>query len=198
MDDIKEGIRYAFQTTNHMTLALSGSGHLAMECAVFNTVEPGESVLVCINGVWGERVAEIANRVGTALNPAVSVYTGRYWGFNRDGFNFFKFMGKDFLGENYTEKCSLTSSHVCVSVTVHFVCSTFPHHCCDARTSGPLVCISIPLKVHLWPILTPHTHFPGLRYTPKEKYSCVPLLRSVYKSSVSRKKHTGTQRLQHQ
>lgn len=64
MNDIKDGIRYAFQTTSLMTLSMSGSGHTAMECAVFNTVEPGESVLVCINGVWGERVAEIADRMG--------------------------------------------------------------------------------------------------------------------------------------
>lgn len=68
MNDIKEGVRYAFQTTNLMTLAMSGSGHTAMECAVFNIVEPGESVLVSINGVWGERVAEIADRMGTTLN----------------------------------------------------------------------------------------------------------------------------------
>ncbi|TSK49615.1 Serine--pyruvate aminotransferase, mitochondrial [Bagarius yarrelli] len=71
MNDIKEGIRYAFQTNNHMTLAMSGSGHTAMECAVFNIVEPGESVLVSINGVWGERVAEIAERMDIDI-----LYTG--------------------------------------------------------------------------------------------------------------------------
>lgn len=71
MNDMKDGIRYAFQTTNPMTLAMSGSGHTAMECAVFNTVEPGESVLVSVNGVWGERVAEIADRMGTALNHTI-------------------------------------------------------------------------------------------------------------------------------
>lgn len=64
MDDIKKGIQYAFQTNNNMTLAMSGSGHTAMECAVFNIVEPGENVLVAINGIWGERVAEIAERMG--------------------------------------------------------------------------------------------------------------------------------------
>lgn len=64
MDDIKKGIHYAFQTSNNMTLAMSGSGHTAMECAVFNVVEPGENVLVAVNGIWGERVAEIAERMG--------------------------------------------------------------------------------------------------------------------------------------
>uniref|UniRef100_A0A4W4H6H0 Alanine--glyoxylate aminotransferase n=2 Tax=Electrophorus electricus TaxID=8005 RepID=A0A4W4H6H0_ELEEL len=71
MNDIKRGIQYAFQTNNHMTLAMSGSGHTAMECAVFNTVEPGESVLVSINGVWGERVAEIAERMGAKVHTMV-------------------------------------------------------------------------------------------------------------------------------
>lgn len=64
MNDIKRGIQYVFQTENNMIIAMSGSGHAAMECAVFNTVEPGESVLVAINGIWGERVAEIAERMG--------------------------------------------------------------------------------------------------------------------------------------
>lgn len=67
MSDIKKGIQYAFQTENNMTIALSGSGHAAMECAVFNTVEPGENVLIAINGIWGERVAEIAERMGMSL-----------------------------------------------------------------------------------------------------------------------------------
>lgn len=67
MNDIKRGIQYAFQTVNNVTIAISGSGHAAMECAVFNTVEPGESVLIAINGIWGERVADIAERTGKPL-----------------------------------------------------------------------------------------------------------------------------------
>lgn len=64
MDDIKQGIQYMFQTQNLMTLAVSGTGHTAMECAIFNTVEPGDSVLAAVNGIWGERAAEMAQRVG--------------------------------------------------------------------------------------------------------------------------------------
>lgn len=71
MNDIKKGIQYAFQTENNMTISMSGSGHAAMECAVFNTVEPGESVLVAVNGIWGERVAEIAERMGTSLRTVL-------------------------------------------------------------------------------------------------------------------------------
>jgi len=74
MNDIKRGIQYIFQTENNMTIAMSGSGHAAMECAVFNTVEPGENVLVAINGIWGERVAEIAERMGTSLRTVLRTH----------------------------------------------------------------------------------------------------------------------------
>jgi len=67
MNDIKRGIQYIFQTGNNMTISMSGSGHAAMECAVFYIVEPGESVLIAINGIWGERVAEIAERMGRSF-----------------------------------------------------------------------------------------------------------------------------------
>ncbi|XP_068136747.1 alanine--glyoxylate aminotransferase [Hyperolius riggenbachi] len=64
MDDIKLGIQYAFQTQNTLTLAVSGSGHCAMEAAIFNVVEKGDVVLVATNGIWGERAADIAQRTG--------------------------------------------------------------------------------------------------------------------------------------
>uniref|UniRef100_A0AAY5K7G9 Alanine--glyoxylate aminotransferase n=1 Tax=Esox lucius TaxID=8010 RepID=A0AAY5K7G9_ESOLU len=76
MNDIKKGIQYAFQTQNNMTIAMSGSGHAAMECAIFNTVEPGESVLVAVNGIWGERVAEIAERMGASVHTMVKAPGG--------------------------------------------------------------------------------------------------------------------------
>lgn len=64
MNDIKEGIQYLFQTRNTTTFAVSGTGHTAMECAIFNAVEAGESVLTAVNGIWGERAAEMAERIG--------------------------------------------------------------------------------------------------------------------------------------
>lgn len=68
MNDIKSGIQYMFQTQNNMTLAVSGTGHTAMECAIFNTVEPGDSVLSAVNGIWGERAADMAERIGRACD----------------------------------------------------------------------------------------------------------------------------------
>ncbi|XP_030647132.1 alanine--glyoxylate and serine--pyruvate aminotransferase a [Chanos chanos] len=72
MDDIKSGIQYAFQTQNRVTLAVSGPGHAAMECAIFNTVEPGESVLIAVNGIWGERAADMAERIGAKVNTVIA------------------------------------------------------------------------------------------------------------------------------
>ncbi|NXT13664.1 SPYA protein, partial [Prunella fulvescens] len=64
MDEIKAGIQYAFQTQNRLSLAVSGSGHCAMEAALFNLLEQGDTVLVAINGIWGQRAADIARRLG--------------------------------------------------------------------------------------------------------------------------------------
>uniref|UniRef100_A0A673N6H5 Alanine--glyoxylate aminotransferase n=1 Tax=Sinocyclocheilus rhinocerous TaxID=307959 RepID=A0A673N6H5_9TELE len=43
MNQVKSGIQYAFQTRNRVTLAVSGPGHAAMDCAIFNSLEPGEN-----------------------------------------------------------------------------------------------------------------------------------------------------------
>ena len=43
---------------------ISISGHAAMETAVCNLVEPGDKVLVCVNGLWGERFADMVQRHG--------------------------------------------------------------------------------------------------------------------------------------
>ncbi|TRY54574.1 hypothetical protein DNTS_001575 [Danionella cerebrum] len=71
MNQIKSGIQYAFQTRNRVTLAVSGPGHAAMECAIFNSLEPGDSILIAVNGIWGERAAEIAERLGAIVNTVV-------------------------------------------------------------------------------------------------------------------------------
>lgn len=65
MDEIKAGIQYAFQTQNRLTLAISGTGHCAMEAAFLNLLEHGDTVLVAVNGIWGQRAADIARRLGT-------------------------------------------------------------------------------------------------------------------------------------
>ena len=67
MDDIKNLMRYAFQTENQLTLPLSAPGSAGMEAAFANLVEPGDKVIVCINGVFGMRMAENVRRMGGEL-----------------------------------------------------------------------------------------------------------------------------------
>ncbi|KAK2108096.1 hypothetical protein P7K49_013261, partial [Saguinus oedipus] len=64
MDEIKEGIQYVFQTRNPLTLVISGSGHCALEAALVNVLEPGDSFLVGVNGIWGQRATDIGERLG--------------------------------------------------------------------------------------------------------------------------------------
>jgi alanine-glyoxylate transaminase/serine-glyoxylate transaminase/serine-pyruvate transaminase len=64
MDEIKELLKYAFQTKNDVTFAVSGPGSVGMETCLVNLVEPGSKVLVCINGVFGGRMKSIVERCG--------------------------------------------------------------------------------------------------------------------------------------
>jgi len=64
MDDIKKGIQYLFQTENTMTIALSATGHGAMECTITNACERGETILIACNGIWGDRASDMAKRAG--------------------------------------------------------------------------------------------------------------------------------------
>jgi alanine-glyoxylate transaminase/serine-glyoxylate transaminase/serine-pyruvate transaminase len=68
MDEVKSMLQAAFRTTNEMTMVISAPGSAGMEAAIVNLVEPGEKVAVCINGVFGTRMADIVGRCGgTAL-----------------------------------------------------------------------------------------------------------------------------------
>ncbi|MBK9099805.1 MAG: alanine--glyoxylate aminotransferase family protein [bacterium] len=62
MDEIKELLKYAFQTKNEVTFAVSGPGSVGMETCLVNLIEPGSKVLVCINGVFGGRMKSIVER----------------------------------------------------------------------------------------------------------------------------------------
>lgn len=67
MDEVQQGLRYAFQTSSRYTLCVSGTGHAGMECAIANLVEPGETVVVGNKGIWGARVADMADRFGAKV-----------------------------------------------------------------------------------------------------------------------------------
>jgi len=64
MDELQSMLREVFCTKNRMTMAISGTGSAGQEATVLNLVEPGDRVLVCVNGVFGGRLADMAERAG--------------------------------------------------------------------------------------------------------------------------------------
>ena len=64
MEQIKSLLRYAFQTNNALTFPVSAPGSAGMEMCFVNLVEPGDKVLICINGVFGNRILENVKRCG--------------------------------------------------------------------------------------------------------------------------------------
>lgn len=75
MDEVKILLQYAFQTTNPFTIAISAPGSAGMEACFVNLLEPGETVIVCRNGVFGDRMRENVERCG-----AIAVMVDDDWG----------------------------------------------------------------------------------------------------------------------
>ena len=67
LDDLAERLRAVFKTTNRMTFAVSGTGSAGMEAALVNVLEPGDTAIVCVNGAFGGRMAEICSRAGAEV-----------------------------------------------------------------------------------------------------------------------------------
>jgi alanine-glyoxylate transaminase/serine-glyoxylate transaminase/serine-pyruvate transaminase len=67
MDETQRLLRYLFQTENPLTIPVSGTGSAGMETCFVNLVEPGDEVVVCVNGVFGTRMADIVKRIGGNL-----------------------------------------------------------------------------------------------------------------------------------
>jgi alanine-glyoxylate transaminase/serine-glyoxylate transaminase/serine-pyruvate transaminase len=75
MDEVQELLRYAFQTENRFTIPVSGTGSAAMEAAVCNITEPGDKVLIGVNGYFGSRLVDMAGRYGAEVQQM-----NRPWG----------------------------------------------------------------------------------------------------------------------
>ena len=84
MDDVQALLRYVFETNNRLTFPVSGTGSAGMEAALVNLLEPGEEVVICVNGYFGERMCEMATRIGaqplrvassTNILPSASTFT---------------------------------------------------------------------------------------------------------------------------
>jgi alanine-glyoxylate transaminase/serine-glyoxylate transaminase/serine-pyruvate transaminase len=67
MDETQGRLRDVFKTQNKLTLAVSGTGSAGMEAVIDNLIEPGDKMLVCVNGVFGERMCDVAGRAGAEV-----------------------------------------------------------------------------------------------------------------------------------
>ncbi len=67
MEEIKSMLRTVFQTKNEVTFPVSGTGSAGMEFCFVNLIEPGDEVVVGVNGVFGGRMADVAERCGARV-----------------------------------------------------------------------------------------------------------------------------------
>ncbi len=72
LDEIQRLLRLVFETSNRVTFSISGTGGAGMEACLSNLIEDGEEVLVCTNGFFGNRAAEIAERCGGQVTKVES------------------------------------------------------------------------------------------------------------------------------
>src|SRR5439155_3154286 len=70
MEEIKTMLRQVFLTKNEMTFPISGTGSAGMEFCLVNLVEPGDDVIVGVNGVFGARMVDVAERCGARVTKA--------------------------------------------------------------------------------------------------------------------------------
>ncbi len=68
MDETRQMLRQVFQTNNEMTMAISGTGSAGMEACICNLIEPGDEMIVCVNGVFGGRMKDVAQRYGATVH----------------------------------------------------------------------------------------------------------------------------------
>src|SRR6202158_2318432 len=76
MGGVQELLRRVFQTQNNITFPISASGTGGIETAMVNVLEPGDEAIVCVNGTFSARMAEIAERTGAKIHR-VSAPAGR-------------------------------------------------------------------------------------------------------------------------
>jgi alanine-glyoxylate transaminase/serine-glyoxylate transaminase/serine-pyruvate transaminase len=65
MDESMAMLRELFQTKNRLALPMSGTGSAGMETCFVNLIEPGDPVLIGVNGVFGTRMVDVARRCGS-------------------------------------------------------------------------------------------------------------------------------------
>ncbi len=98
-------LRQVFETKNQITFPVSGTGSAGMEAALVNIVEPGDKIVIGINGVFGQRMSDVASRCGAEV-----VEVNSEW-------------GKPIETEEF-EKVMVNHNHVSLIGVVHAETST--------------------------------------------------------------------------
>src|SRR6266446_10390635 len=68
MEEIKSMLRLVFLTQNEITFPVSGTGSAGMEFCFVNLIEPGDEVIIGVNGVFGTRMVDVAERCGARVH----------------------------------------------------------------------------------------------------------------------------------
>src|SRR5918995_5961211 len=89
MDQSMEMLREVFQTKNRLALPVSGTGSAGMETCFANVIEPGDAVLIGVNGVFGTRMVDVAQRCGAQVDSVEAE-----WGASLDPQSFKTALGK--------------------------------------------------------------------------------------------------------
>lgn len=74
MEEIKTMLREVFQTKNDMTFPVSGTGSAGMEFCCVNLIEPGDELIIGVNGVFGTRMCDVAERCGAKVTKIESAW----------------------------------------------------------------------------------------------------------------------------
>jgi alanine-glyoxylate transaminase/serine-glyoxylate transaminase/serine-pyruvate transaminase len=106
MDQTMAMLREVFQTKNRLALPMSGTGSAGMETCFVNLIEPGEAVLIGVNGVFGTRMVDVAQRCGAQVDTLESE-----WGTALDAQKF-----KDMLGKKKYKVAALVHAETSTGV----------------------------------------------------------------------------------
>lgn len=74
MNEIQQKLRSVFLTSNQLTIPVSGTGSAGMEACFVNFVDPGDRVVICIAGVFGERMRDVAERCGAQVTAVETAW----------------------------------------------------------------------------------------------------------------------------
>jgi len=145
MDEMKSLLEYAFRTESRLTIAVSAPGSAGMEAAFVNLVEPGDTIIVCRNGVFGGRMKENVERCG-----ATAVMVEEEWGKPVDPNKVEEALKK------HPEATALAFVHAETSTgarsDAEVLCRLAHDHDCLSIVDAVTALAGIPLEVDAWGI----------------------------------------------